>query len=242
VKHDFDIGGFKIRYSRTVDKGPDPTENINVEMTPQGGGFPRCRIHLFWDSVTLEVFTAKGQEDKAVETHPDFKELDGILTAKGFPTYDEVMEKVHEDEQAYEDDPMGSPSQYEAAARVVANLLEDGAISPQDAAIAKLERAGFEFTNWINAHDPGNEEAKCAVMTLTISRTSHRQCEVDPDGSCNGESVGEYLKSIPPRHGRRVTADNYDDDPAPQEDYGAIQHPDDVGADHDRYWADHDRY
>ncbi len=68
--------------------------------------------------------------------------------------------------------------------------------SPQDLAITRLERAGFRFTCWFNAHDPENPDAQCATMTKRISRISHRQCEVDPDGSCNGRTVDAYLATL----------------------------------------------
>ncbi len=66
--------------------------------------------------------------------------------------------------------------------------------SAQDAAIATLERAGFRFTCWFDAHD-GND-GRCATMTKRLSRISHRQCEVDPDGTCNGQTVSAYLASL----------------------------------------------
>lgn len=63
--------------------------------------------------------------------------------------------------------------------------------SAQQASIAKLERAGYVFTCWFDAHD-GND-GQCATMTLRKSRISHLQAEVDPDGTVNGVSVDAYL-------------------------------------------------
>jgi hypothetical protein len=63
----------------------------------------------------------------------------------------------------------------------------------QAAAIQKLEDAGFEFASWFNAHDPEDEWAKCATMVKRVSSYEQTQCEVDPQGFCNGLSVEEFL-------------------------------------------------
>ena len=56
-------------------------------------------------------------------------------------------------------------------------------ISAQDRKIIDLESAGWEFSNWISAHDPGNPGAQCAVMVKNPTRYSTHYCEVNPDGS-----------------------------------------------------------
>ena len=67
-------------------------------------------------------------------------------------------------------------------------------MNPQDVSIGILEKAGFKFTCWFDAHD--DNDGRCATMTKTFSSISHAQCEVDPDGSCNGTTVSKYLKSV----------------------------------------------
>lgn len=67
-------------------------------------------------------------------------------------------------------------------------------MNPQDSAIATLEKHGFRFVCWFDAHD-GND-GQCATMEKTVSRIQHRQCEVDPDGSCNGQTVSDYLATL----------------------------------------------
>lgn len=55
-------------------------------------------------------------------------------------------------------------------------------LSPQDAAIERLEHAGWQFSSWISAHDPAHPGARCAVM---VSHPTHYRtvyCEVQPNG------------------------------------------------------------
>jgi hypothetical protein len=73
------------------------------------------------------------------------------------------------------------------------NAPTPAAPTAQEIAIAKLERKGFRFSNWFSACDPENPEAQCALMKKRRSGYSTSHCEVDPDGSCNGKPVDEYL-------------------------------------------------
>ena len=63
----------------------------------------------------------------------------------------------------------------------------------QDLAISKLEKAGFRFVTWFDAHDPEDPEARCATMSKSFGRIARLQCEVDPAGYCNGEEADRYL-------------------------------------------------
>ena len=47
-----------------------------------------------------------------------------------------------------------------------------------------LEKQGFRFINWIDAHD-GNDDHGTMVMKKTISRVSHEYREIDPNGAIN---------------------------------------------------------
>ena len=75
----------------------------------------------------------------------------------------------------------------------------------QAVAIDTLERAGFRFVCWFNAHNPEDENAQCATMQRAsrIAPSNCRinlSCEVDTDGTCNGKSVADFLATA----GRRA--------------------------------------
>lgn len=55
--------------------------------------------------------------------------------------------------------------------------------TPQDAAIARLERQGWQFSNWISAHDDADPDAQCAVLVKHPHPGSTHYAEVNPDGS-----------------------------------------------------------
>lgn len=60
--------------------------------------------------------------------------------------------------------------------------------SPQDAEIAKLERQGYVFSNWIPAHpDAENEPAGDGEIAVMVKRNRHRTeyREIEPDGTVN---------------------------------------------------------
>lgn len=85
---------------------------------------------------------------------------------------------------------------------------------PQNAAIEALEQVGFEFVNWFNSHDPSNPEARTATMQLRIKHYHNLTCEVDADGSVNGQPVADYIASISPEDLAAGAANaNRDDDP-----------------------------
>lgn len=71
-------------------------------------------------------------------------------------------------------------------------------INLQDVSIAALERAGYVFVCWFSACDPENPDAQCATMELRHRRMSHSHitCEVDPNGSVNGQTLNDYLASV----------------------------------------------
>jgi hypothetical protein len=48
--------------------------------------------------------------------------------------------------------------------------------------IAALEKDGWEFVNWISAHDPGHPEHRVAVMSRSPRTGSTHYREVNPDG------------------------------------------------------------
>lgn len=56
-------------------------------------------------------------------------------------------------------------------------------MSNQDQSISRLEREGWDFCNWIPAHDPEFPDARVAVMSKDPSPYCHHYCEVNPDGS-----------------------------------------------------------
>jgi hypothetical protein len=51
----------------------------------------------------------------------------------------------------------------------------------------KLNKEGFEFSNWIDTHDPNDEDTNRGCMVFTKhpgpGRTEYR--EIDPDGAIN---------------------------------------------------------
>ena len=64
----------------------------------------------------------------------------------------------------------------------------------QSESIAILERRGFlEVSSFPVGEDT---EGQVVVMRKTISRISHLYAEVDTDGSVNGQTVGEFIKTL----------------------------------------------
>lgn len=52
----------------------------------------------------------------------------------------------------------------------------------QNESINRLERQGWQFANWISAHDPENPEAQVAVMVKKPRPSTTHYCEVNPNG------------------------------------------------------------
>lgn len=58
----------------------------------------------------------------------------------------------------------------------------------QEIAIAKLERQGFRFSNWIAAcpdADGGSTDGQQTAVMIRSKRYTHEYREVEPDGSVN---------------------------------------------------------
>ena len=54
----------------------------------------------------------------------------------------------------------------------------------QSAALAILVKQGFEFSNWISAHD-GDPDHGCMVCTRRPRRGTTEYREIDPEGNVN---------------------------------------------------------
>lgn len=124
MKTSFQLGKFNVEHSSYTSRGPDPTEVINITIkSTENDGWPRARISLFWDTVTLEIFPEKGKEDTSFPAHPHLRDLDELLASKGFPTYSEIEEEADRQASKWDDDPMGHPSQYESVPEELVNRL-----------------------------------------------------------------------------------------------------------------------
>lgn len=65
-------------------------------------------------------------------------------------------------------------------------------VSPQNVAVAHLERLGFELANAFSC-----ENGKIIVMTRgEYARPGCKQVEIEPDGTCNGEAVADYIRAL----------------------------------------------
>jgi len=66
--------------------------------------------------------------------------------------------------------------------------------TPQDAAFAVLDRAGYELVNAFPfSPDPDNDSKVWIAQCGEPGRVGSRQCEIDPDGFVNGLPVADYM-------------------------------------------------
>jgi hypothetical protein len=180
MDHNFSIGDFSVRYSQRVTRDADPTTSTTIEMA-KGGEYPRARVTIFFDSPTVEIFSAEGEDETL---HPDIKEVDSILTERGFPTLTEIEDKVNERDAAWEEDPMGHPSQYESQARtVVESLLAEDATSIYD-------KARSEHEEWWTPYHQGDVDIDEFADELFDKICS--EYSVDPD-SPTGQEIYNHV-------------------------------------------------